>query len=76
MNKLVLLSLLALLCVAGKIQAQEGQATAFQPVPELGYRVMPDFFHPPDGVAVGEASGVALNSKGQISLPARQADVE
>jgi streptogramin lyase len=34
----------------------------------LGYGVVPDFFHAPDGMTVGEASGVALNSKGHIFL--------
>jgi DNA-binding beta-propeller fold protein YncE len=68
MNRLFLLSLMTVLCVAEKLTAQEGPAGAHQAVPELGYRVMPDFFHPPDGMPVGEASGVALNSKGHIFL--------
>jgi hypothetical protein len=39
-----------------------------QAVPQLGYRVVPEFFRfPPDSVE-GEASGVALNSKGHIFL--------
>jgi DNA-binding beta-propeller fold protein YncE len=37
-------------------------------VPELGYRVLRDFFHPYEGTNLGEASGVALNSKGHIFL--------
>jgi DNA-binding beta-propeller fold protein YncE len=68
MNKLILLSLMALLGVAQKLHAQEGQVAVLQPVPELGYRVTPDFFHPTEGMPVGEASGVALNSKGHIFL--------
>ena len=39
-----------------------------QPVPELGYRVSPDFFELPANWVEGEASGVALNSKGHIFL--------
>src|ERR1700685_3642912 len=39
-----------------------------KPVPELGYRVSPDFFELPDNWVEGEASGVALNSKGHIFL--------
>jgi hypothetical protein len=39
-----------------------------KPVPELGYRVAPDFFELPANWVEGEASGVALNSKGHIFL--------
>jgi hypothetical protein len=39
-----------------------------KPVPELGYRVSPDFFEFPANWVEGEASGVALNSKGHIFL--------
>jgi hypothetical protein len=42
-----------------------------QGVPELGYRVLPDFFHGP--VRTGEASGIALDSKGHIFLFQRAA---
>jgi 6-bladed beta-propeller len=49
-------------------EAQTPPATNFQPVPELGYRVVADFFKVPEGMAVGEASGVALDSKGHIWL--------
>jgi hypothetical protein len=39
-----------------------------QRVPELPYKVVPDFFtYPPEWIP-GEASGVALNSKGHIFL--------
>ena len=40
----------------------------FRPVPELSYRVIPNFFRTPDGTPVGEASGVAVNSMGHIFL--------
>jgi streptogramin lyase len=39
-----------------------------QPVPELGYRVDPEFFSDAERLNVGEAAGVALNSKGHIFL--------
>ena len=68
MNRPLRLAVLALLCVTGRAEAQDTKTAGFQPVPELGYRVMPDFFHAPDGMTVGEASGVALNSKGHIFL--------
>lgn len=42
--------------------------SAFQRVPELSYRVLPDFFHFPEGSGSGESSAVALNSKGHIFL--------
>ena len=42
--------------------------TTFQAVPELPYQVVPDFFKMPEGAVAGEASGVAVNSKGHIFL--------
>jgi DNA-binding beta-propeller fold protein YncE len=53
--------------------AVESAAVAFQPVPELGYRVNPAFFRSPEHLNLGEASGVALNSKGHIFLFQRAA---
>lgn len=47
--------------------AQDSASAEFHPVPELGYRVIADFFHG-NGVRTGEASAVALNSKGHICL--------
>ncbi len=70
MNNLLRLAVIALVFVIGRAEAQDTKGAAFQPVPELGYRVIPDFFHAQDGMNVGEASGVALNSKGHIFLPA------
>lgn len=64
-NTLRLLSA-GLLLLSGTMEAQE--PAGLQPVPELGYQVASDFFHMPDGMTVGEASGVALNSKGHIFL--------
>ena len=68
MCKLSRLAVLALLCVTARVEAQDTKTAAFQPVPELGYRAMPGFFHPPDEMIAGEASGVALNSKEHIFL--------
>lgn len=67
MNNLYRLTLLLFFCLTGRAEAQD-TATGFQAVPELGYRVKADFFHAPDGIAVGEASAVALDSKGHIFL--------
>lgn len=44
------------------------KSTAFQAVPELPYRVVPSFFKFPKGIIAGEASAVAVNSKGHIFL--------
>jgi DNA-binding beta-propeller fold protein YncE len=68
MNNVLRLVVIALLFVTLGAEAQETKAGAFQPVPELGYRVVPDFFQAPAGMTVGEASGVALNSKRHIFL--------
>ena len=48
--------------------AQQAAQQAFQPVPELPYRVVPDFFKFPKGMIQGEAAGVAVNSMGHIYL--------
>src|ERR1700691_4360076 len=40
----------------------------FQPVPELPYRMVANFFKFPKGMVEGEATGVAINSKGHIFL--------
>lgn len=68
MNRFVPLILIAHACLATRTESQNMTARNFQPVPELGYRVMPDFFHLPETMVQGEASGVALNSKGHIFL--------
>jgi len=43
-------------------------AAGFAPTPELGFKPIPLFFETPPGAAAGEASGVAVNSKGHIFL--------
>jgi DNA-binding beta-propeller fold protein YncE len=56
--------------LAGSITsaAQNLPPTTFQPVPELPYRLQPDFFELPNGANFGEASAVAVNSRGHIFL--------
>jgi DNA-binding beta-propeller fold protein YncE len=61
-------ALICLLAFAAAAAAQIARSLEFQPVPELGYRVVPDFFEVSPGAGFGEASGVALNSKGHIFL--------
>ena len=52
-------------------------AEDFKAVPELGYRVNPDFFHGSEHLSLGEASGIALNSKGHVFfVPARAPDAD
>ena len=50
--------------------AQETAAkpAPFQVVPELPYQAVPNFFKFPKGLIPGEASAVAVNSKGHIFL--------
>jgi|HubBroStandDraft_6_1064221.scaffolds.fasta_scaffold286250_2 DNA-binding beta-propeller fold protein YncE len=68
MNAFFRVALSFLLAFAAAAFAQTASSPEFQPVPELGYRVVPDFFEVPSGAGYGEASGVALNSKGHIFL--------
>ena len=49
-------------------QQTAAKAAPFQAVPELPYRAVPNFFKFPKGMVVGEASAVAVNSKGHIFL--------
>jgi len=70
MNKFLLVALasttLAALCATA--QQPIAGATQFQAVPELPYRVVPNFFKFPKGTIAGEASAVAVNSKAHIFL--------
>jgi DNA-binding beta-propeller fold protein YncE len=68
MNIRYRVALIFLLVVAVAAAAQIAKSVEFLPVPELGYRVVPDFFELPPSAGFGEASGVALNSKGHIFL--------
>jgi len=56
---------LALLALAAPLAAL---AAGLAPVRELGYRPIPAFFETPPGATTGEASAVALNSKGHVFL--------
>src|SRR5438270_581254 len=68
MKLIVRLAGMAMLFVILGAEAQQRKTDVYQPVPQLGYRVVPDFFHTPAAVIAGEASGVALDSKGHIFL--------
>src|SRR5262245_29061558 len=63
---LCLLAIVVFLITGGGPQA--AGTVEFSPVRELGYRVVPDFFVYPSSAHCGEASGIALNSKGHIFL--------
>jgi DNA-binding beta-propeller fold protein YncE len=77
MKRSFLLALLAWINFGfGTAQAAETEALSepnanperFGPVPELPYRVAPNFFQLPVGMNFGEASGVALDANGHIFL--------
>ena len=60
-----------IICIAATGVASFGIAQVLptsNPVPELGYKVSPDFFQLPPNWVEGEAAGVAVNSKGHIFL--------
>jgi DNA-binding beta-propeller fold protein YncE len=58
-------SVLVLLLAVCSIRAQQ------TPVPEIHYRSVADFLHPPDDLYFGEVAGVAVNSKGHIFVFSR-----
>jgi DNA-binding beta-propeller fold protein YncE len=61
----------AVICASATLVASSGIAQTLpppKPVPELGYKVSPDFFQFPPNWVEGEAAGVAVNSKGHIFL--------
>src|ERR1700678_860776 len=70
MKRLMEVSLALMSVVPCLAAAQQTPATSapFQAVPELPYRVVPNFFKPPKGMTPGEVSAVAVNSKGHIFL--------
>ena len=68
MKTILALALIVAASVANQAQAPPARSAEFAPVPELAYRVAPDFFQLPPGMNCGEASGVALDSKGHILL--------
>lgn len=53
------------LCLAGIVQAQQAV------VPEIAFRSVPDFLKLPPDLYLGEAAGVAVNSKGHIFVFSR-----
>lgn len=60
-----LLIILSLFFLAGPLLAQEAN------VPEIAYRSVPDFLKLPADIYLGEAAGVAVNSKGHIFVFSR-----
>jgi DNA-binding beta-propeller fold protein YncE len=62
------LACIALLPFQAGTQQTAVNAAPFQAVPELPYRVVPNFFKFSKANVAGEASGVAVNSKGHIFL--------
>src|ERR1700683_5640371 len=63
-----LLAAIAAASILGASYADGQVMPPAKPVPELGYKVVPDFFEFPANWVEGEASGVALNSKRHIFL--------
>ena len=64
----VLAACVVLVAFPAGTQESTGKVAAFQAVPELPYQVVPNFFKFPKGWVAGEASAVAVNSKGHIFL--------
>jgi DNA-binding beta-propeller fold protein YncE len=58
-------ALLFILALAGSVLAQE------TPVPEISFRSVPDFLKLPADLYLGEAAGVAVNSKGDVFVFSR-----
>jgi DNA-binding beta-propeller fold protein YncE len=65
---MIVLACTALLPALARAQGAAAKAAQFQAVPELPYRVVTNFFKFPKGMTAGEASAVAVNSKGHIFL--------
>jgi DNA-binding beta-propeller fold protein YncE len=70
MNKLFLAALACSVLLPLDVSGQTAstRTVAFQAVPGLPYTVVNGFFRFPKGMALGESSGVAVNSKGHIFL--------
>jgi hypothetical protein len=68
MSLKLVLACLTLLPFQAGAQQTAAKVPAFQAVPELPYRLVPNFFKFPKGMVTGEASAVAVNSKGHIFL--------
>ena len=57
--------LLLILALTGPVFAQKA------PVPEISFRSIPDFLKLPADLYLGEAAGVAVNSKGDVFVFSR-----
>src|SRR5258708_35289784 len=58
-------SIFLLLSLAGSLLAQQ------PPIPEIRYHSVPDFLKMPSDLYLGEAAGVAVNSKGHVFVFSR-----
>ena len=72
MTRFLTSTILATLLCAGSAFAQ-AKATA-QNVPEIPYESVPNFFKLPPGLYLGEAIGIATNSKGHVFVYTRSAN--
>jgi hypothetical protein len=73
MNRLLVSSLIPALLLSGSAFAQANKAKA-QNVPEIPYESVPNFLKLPPGLYLGEAMGVATNSKGHLFVFTRSAN--
>src|SRR5258706_8367063 len=71
--KRCLTSLAVMVLLSGQVFAQAVKAKA-QNVPEIPYESVPNFLKLPPGVYLGEAIGVATNSKGHVFVYTRSAN--
>jgi sugar lactone lactonase YvrE len=72
-RRLVYRLAVASLLLAGPVLAQPNKAKA-QNVPEIGYESVPNFLKLPPNLYLGEAMGVATNSKGHVFVYTRSAN--
>ena len=74
MTRCLTSTFLSVLLCAGSAFAQ-AKATA-QNVPEIPYDSVPNFFKMPAGKYLGEAIGIATNSKGHVFVYTRSANTQ
>src|SRR5688572_27904592 len=68
MKALLAMTMITAATATSWAQVSSRPVAQFTPVPELAYQVVPDFFQLPAEMNFGEASGVALDSRGHIYL--------
>jgi len=72
MNRILPCAFVAMLALGASPARAQQKATA-QNVPEIGYTSVPNFLKTPPGDTLGEAVGVATNSKGHVFVYFRSA---